>query len=891
MALTIGTQLGSHEIIELLGKGGMGEVYRARDLKLKREVAIKILPEEFSRDADRVSRFQREAEVLASLNHPNIAAIHHLEETNGTRYLVLELVEGETLADRIARGPVPVEEALLIAKQICDAVQAAHDRGVIHRDLKPANIKLAPGGKVKVLDFGLAKALTEASGVTTVSNSPTLVSGSMGGVIIGTAAYMSPEQARGTQLDARTDIWSFGCILYELLTAKAVFTGATVTDIIAKVIEAQPDWNLLPSDTPLFVRTLLESTLAKDRNERLQHIGDARVFLKVREIPSSPTVPAARAGRRGKFLSAALVIALAGSLVPTSLYFLRAPEEKPEVRFEIAAPGISNVPAISHDGRSVAYVLQREGKTAIWIRPMGELQARILPGTDNGLSPFWSPDDRYLAFFADDRLKKIAISGGPPTTLADTPVTVQGDWNRDGIILFSAIVPGSNVPAIVRISESGGPVTPVTKPGDRSLWPQFLPDGRHFLYFNALISGEQPVLFAGSLDGALPIRIMALGNIAERNYPGRYSPPGYLLFVRDGVLMAQGFDAKHLKLTGEPITIAEPAGAFGVSEQGTVVYQRGFGRGGRGGEQLVWIDRDGKPGTPVGTIGNYVSLRLSPDGHRVAVDPTNAGNRDIWVIDLERGIPNRLTTDPAEDLDPIWSPDGKRIVFLSSRKRDRKIFVRSAISIGGEETIDSGSGPDTIDIAADWSLDGKYLVLLRSSTKNQNLAPAESIWIKPMSGDGKPFPYIQSESFRYDEPHVSPNGRWLAYATNESGIYQIVVQTFPDPLGDKSQVTVSGGIYPTWRGDSRELYYIAPDRKLMSVSVKDGAKLELGEPKALFQTPLLIPRLPTANRYDASPDGKRFLFIAPADAVNASAANTSDTITAIVNWTAALHKK
>src|SRR5215467_7869765 len=444
MPLTIGSQLGSHEITALLGKGGMGEVYRARDLKLKREVAIKILPEEFSRDADRVSRFQREAEVLASLNHPNIAAIHEFEETKGTRYLVLELVEGETLADRIARGPVPAEEALTIAQQVCDALEAAHEKGIIHRDLKPANIKLAPGGKVKVLDFGLAKAQTDAASTTTLSNSPTLVSGSMGGVILGTAPYMSPEQARGKIVDARTDIWAFGCLLYEMLAGQQTFTGETATDTLARVLEGQPRWDVLPANTPVLLRVLLEAALKKDPKVRLQNIADTRIFLSWPATieRSAPVVIRDRGSRRGWFAAAVLAVALVTALVPAGLYFMRAPAELPLMRFEMPAPGFVSGGGryISPDGQRIAYIAANGGKPSIWIRSIGSLAAKQIQGTDNaaGTALFWAPDSHRLAFVADGKLKKVDISAGSVQTLRDAPPvgTAGGAWNRDGVILL-----------------------------------------------------------------------------------------------------------------------------------------------------------------------------------------------------------------------------------------------------------------------------------------------------------------------------------------------------------------------------------------------------------------------------------------------------------------------
>jgi serine/threonine protein kinase len=812
MALTIGSQLGSHEITALLGKGGMGEVYRARDLKLKREVAIKILPEEFSSDADRVSRFQREAEVLASLNHPNIAGIHDLQEANGSRFLILELVEGETLADRLKRGPIPLDEALLIAKQIVDALEAAHERGIVHRDLKPGNIKQTPEGTVKVLDFGLAKAMQGrfASGQA-FSNSPTLkMSGSMGGVILGTAPYMSPEQARGKEVDGRTDIWAFGCVLYEMLTGQQTFTGETTTDVLAKVLEGQPKWEDLPAETPSSIRFLLESALNKDPKQRLQYIGDAKLLLNRPATldKSTATTVRARSSRRGWFITVALIAALVASLVPATLYFLRPTEEKTAIRFDIPAPGIqpTEYPAVSPDGQYVAYRRQADGKSTIWIRAMSEDQARSLAGTESGGAPFWSPDSRSIAFIADGKLKKISIAGGPATTITETPIApVPGTWNRDGVILFTSGQTG-NQSLITRVSESGGTVTPVgttRRDGFADILPQFLPDGRHFLYVSVTGPIGTMDLYAGSLDGGTPVHVMSYGSVNLTNgldFIPQYAAPGYLLFGRGGILVAQPFDEKRLKLSGEPVAIAEHIGPFSVSAQQTLVYRSINSQGtAAGSQQVVWMNRKGNRGPSVTMPGFFQSLRLSPNGHRLALDQRDKeNNTDIWVIDLDRGVSDRLTFDPAADAYPRFSPDGKQIVFTSNRPGLREMFTRPSVSIGVDQLLPSDTPNGIEDVAEDWSPpDGKYVVFVRAPIGGQHI----DIWVKPTFGDGKPFPFVQSKSFVQGQPRLSPDGHWLAYMTNQTGTDQIVVQTFPDPKGDKKTVTASGGVLSdlAWR--------------------------------------------------------------------------------------------
>jgi eukaryotic-like serine/threonine-protein kinase len=677
-----------------------------------------------------------------------------------------------------------------------------------------------------------------------------------------------------------------------MLTARPAFPGATATDIIAKVIEGQPNWDLLPAETPFWIHTLLASTLTKDRTERLQQIDDARVFIKVGQMPM-PVAPSARPNRAGRFVTAALGVVLVASLVPASLYFLRTPEEQSAVRFEMAAQG-ELPPIISPDGQSIAYVEATEGKNAIWIRRVGELTGRLLTGTENGSAPFWSPDSRYVGFFADGRLKKINVTGGPATTLAQTSINAPGAWNREGVILFSAL--GNGGPQIVRVAESGGAVTPVTssvpKNGGFSILPQFLPDGRHFLY--VVRDGGEGEIYVSSLDGAEPVKVLSADS---GTVDARYASPGYLVFRRARALMAQRFDLNTMSIDGEPIGIAEGAGPFSVSDQGTLVYRSARAEQGQieRATQLRWFDRNGKPGASVGMQAIYGALRLSPDGRRAAVDQGLRLGGDIWVVDLDRGVSNRLTFDPAIDSSPVWVADGTRIAFASNRPRlsgSTRIFLRSANGVGNDELLPVPSPPApeaSIEVPVDWSADGRHLVFVRGALDNSHV----DIWVKPI-GDGKPFPYAQSTSFRQGASRISPNGRWMAYMTNESGTYQIVVRSFPDPNQGKWQISAQGGINPMWRGDGRELYYLALDGKLMVVPVKDGADFEPAQPTVLFQTPLTIPALPGPSPYDVSADGQRFLLIAPSntpDSTSNTAAGDPSVVTTIVNWTAALRQK
>jgi Tol biopolymer transport system component/tRNA A-37 threonylcarbamoyl transferase component Bud32 len=910
MAIPTGTRIGPYEVTSQIGEGGMGVVYRARDTKLQRDVALKVLPDHFANDPDRLARFQREAQLLASLNHPNVAHIYGLEQTGGTGCIVMELVEGETIAERLRSGPLSVDEAVRIAGQIADAVEAAHERGIIHRDLKPANIKVTADGTVKVLDFGLAKIAeplpATASRTIPVGESPTAMSASIPGVVMGTAAYMSPEQARGRTVDTRTDIWAVGCVLYEMLTARPAFGGETVTDIVARILEREPEWNVLPADVPSSIRTLLEVTLSKDLRQRLQHIGDTRVFLNrasFRETPSV-AVPAARSTRRMWLARAAVSLALLAALIPATLYFLRVPEEESEFRFEMpAAAGIVNSSlTLSPDSRRLAYVANTGGTRAVWIQQVGSLDAaQPLPGTEDAGDSLlgWAPDSRRLGFFAGG-LKTIDVNSGSVSQLASTPIAAPGAWSRDGDILFSTL--GAGIPVIGRVGEIGGDVTLITTPDpavptNGHFLPRFLPDDRRFLFIAppAALRQEETGLYAGSLDTQSTVRRGTLGVDADVRVTNQLIAiaNGYLLRVHNRELFAERIDDSGAALGGDPVRIAERVAGFSVSDK-LLIYRQAAPDvvdESVAVKQLVWFDRTGKPEVRPAAEGDYLSVELSPDERRVAVTAGRANQLDVSTIDLERGSKDLLTTQPLLDWLPLWDPvSGSEIIFSSQggAPGTPDLYRRSSVSVGGNRHVFGDTS--WASITQDWSPDGKYLLLMR---RQAPAAAGWDLWYLPLTTGGKATPYIESQ-FQKVHAQFSPNGRWVAYATNESGNFQIVIQTFPDPKS-KIVVTSKGGIEPRWSRDGRELYYLAPDGKLMVVPVvKDDGDLPVFGPEtALFPTPLTTFSTAPGFRYDVADNGKRFLIIAPVNASPATASATeadSTPIVAIYNWAAALRK-
>ena len=887
MSLTLGTSFGPYEILAPIGAGGMGEVYRARDTKLKRDVALKVLPEPFACDAGRMARFQREAEVLASLNHPNIAHIYGVEE----RALAMELVDGDTLP-----CPLPLDTALVYAKQIAEALEYAHDRGVIHRDLKPANIKVTSDGVVKVLDFGLAKAVEEPGfNDGDPSASPTLTLGhTQVGVVMGTAAYMAPEQAAGAKVDRRADIWSFGAVLYEMLSGKRAFGGDSVADTLATVMKVEPDWTALPQDISPSIQTLVRRCLTKDRKQRLQAIGEARIVLEnpPRDETVSSTPITARLGSRFGWITA-VVFALAFGAV-AFIQFRQQPPIERTLRYTIAAPENSFVHsfAISPDGRLVVIAAAINGKQQLWLRPLDALQAQPMPTTEDATYPFWSPDNRYIGFFAQGKLKKIAASGGPAQSLCDAAAARGGSWNREEVIVFSQS--GNGAQGIQRVAAAGGVPADAVKTKGVFRYPVYLPDGRRFLYTD-IHSSETSGIYVSSLDGADNRRILADRSavVFAPSSPG--SRAGHLLFVRENNLMALPFDAATAQASGDVFPFIEGVGVslanagyapITVSENAVLLYWVGNAAGGS--NQLVWYDRTGMILGPVGGPGNMFSPAISSDEKVVAFTRgrVGAGGFDIWLRDLARATDTRFTAGGL-NFGVSWSPKGDRLVFSSSGGGGGAfgaLYQKASNGSSSAELLLANSTRS--DRSEQWSRDGRFIVYTRTDRKT-NL----DVWVLPIgeaSTDRKPFAFLQTE-FNESQGQLSPDSRWMAYTSDESGQREVYVRPFPSGDG-RWKISTAGGEQPRWRGDGKELFYAAADGKITSVGLKvtPGPKPSFAAdiPVPLFDSRIVAPGTNVENlfQYDVTADGKRFLV------VTTTVPSTVPPLTVVVNWNAALKK-
>jgi len=888
MPLAAGTKLGPYEIIELIGAGGMGEVYRAADTRLQREVAIKISAEAFS------ERFEREARVVASLNHPNICTLFDV----GPNYLVMELIDGPTLAGRIREGPIPLDEALSLARQIADALEAAHEKGVVHRDLKPGNVKITTGGVVKVLDFGLAKVAGNAAAPS--GNSPTLTMGAtQAGMIMGTASYMSPEQAKGKPVDKRADIWAFGVVLHEMLTGRKLFERESLSETLAGVLKEPPDLTLVPAQ----VRPLLQRCLEKDPKKRLRDIGDAMAFLEStpEPIPSVASVPPPPPRRQWLWPSIAALF-LFTTLALSFIHFREAPPPARLMHFTIPAPEKNSITqalfAVSPNGRYVVFEARgADGISRLWLRDLEETEAKPLPGTERSGTtvPFWSPDSRFVAFNTSDpagrKLKKIDVTGGPPQIICDLPPSgnseLGGSWNREGTILF-----GSDR-GVMRVSAAGGVASPATSLNPSwkerlQLSPTFLPDGKHFLYVrNSNANPEKTGLYEGSLDSKPEQQSsrLLLAGFTSVYVPSSDPAHGQVLFVCNGSLLAQAFDNSRSELSGSPIAVAENVGTsgggawgrFSASLNGVLVYQTEDIPNVR----LTWYDRNGRVLGTVGEPARYLRLVLSRDGTKAAlnrIDPLS-GDRDIWLVDLAQGTSTRFTFDPFSDT-PIFSPDGNRVAFRSSRNGALGLYEKAANGAGSEDMLVK---PTTAGTLSDWTADGRFLIYGGGAPFNT--------WVLPLNGDRRPFPFARTQ-FTEISAHLSPDGRFIGYASNESGRNEVYVKPFspqPDAGSSAAKWLISrngsaGMVH--WRKDGKELYYLGLDGNVMAVDVSTTPAFHAGVPKVLFAVPPAFMRLSSTpgNLGDVAPDGQRFLFALPPEK------NGRDELSVILNWTEKLRR-
>jgi Tol biopolymer transport system component len=890
MALAPGTRLGPYEVLAPLGAGGMGEVYKARDTRLDRTVAIKVLPESLSATPELRARFEREARAVSSLNHPHICTLYDIGREQGVDYLVMEHIEGETLAARLEKGPLSTPEVLRHAAEIADALDKAHRQGMVHRDLKPGNVMLTKSG-AKLLDFGLARVIAPAvpgSGSGSLpmmlSQTPTVATPLTGaGMLVGTFQYMSPEQLEGQEADARSDIWAFGATVYEMATGKKAFEGHSQASLIASILREQPRpiAELQPL-TPPGLDRVVQRCLAKDPDDRWQSARDLAHELKwIADAGTKAGVPAPVAARRRRLGQLSTVVAAASTLGMIAFavgFVLRAPAKPEVVRFEIRPPSaiqFQDAPRLSPDGHILAYsATDSTGTSRIWIRPLSAMVAQPLGGTEGVFQrPFWSPDSRYLGFFAGGKLKKIEISGGPPITICDAATGSDGTWSRLGVILYD----GGTSDPIKRVSASGGVPVPAALPDTaRHLgvgWPTFLPDGRHFVY---MVIGDKSGLRIGKLDSK------EFKDICPADSRAEFAPPGYLLFLRGGSLVAQPFDERALKLKGEPFPVAEPVrgspnggGDFSVSRDGALVYAAGAGQRGR----LVWAGRDGKLQEIEGTtnIPTLLNLALSPDTRRVAVrvmDP-QVRTRDIWLVDLARGVTSRFTFEPSNQNHPLWAADGSRVLYFSDASEARGIHLKSASGAGGDELL-LKSNEDLVP--TDWSRDGRYVIYEMAKATGNN-----EVWALPTFGERKPFPFLQAQ-FNQFGGRLSPDGRWLAYASDESGRPEVYVQTFPEH-GGKWQISTNGGMDPRWRGDGKELFYLSADQRLMTVSIVTTPAFEADVPKPLFPVQVMFPGLGLRTHYDVTADGQRFLLVSPLGSETLAGTQV------VLNWTAEARRK
>ena len=887
--LVAGARLGAYQLVAPLGAGGMGEVWRATDAQLGRDVALKLLPADVADDPERLARFQREARVLASLNHPSIATLFGLETFDARHVLVMELVDGVDLSERIERGPVPLAEALPIALQIAQALEAAHEKGIVHRDLKPANVKLRPDGTVKVLDFGLAKAWAEEQAQRNLSISPTLTQQhTKAGVILGTAAYMAPEQAAGQEADRRADLWAFGVVLWEMLTGRKLFEGETVSHVLAAVLKDAPDLKALPADLPPALLRLVTTCLRKKPARRLQSIGDARLLIEdylAQPEAFAPPAPAAAATATGtprRGLASALPWALAALGLTVGLggsLLVRRGAPAPLVKASIPAPegtGFSlssespGPVAVSPDGRRLAFAAaDADGKVRLFVRNLDAGAANALPGTDGAAYPFWSPDSRWVGFFVRTErvLRKVDVSGGPPVTLCPAPNGKGGTWSAEGTIVFS---PDASGP-LQRVPAAGGVPQPVTKVDgskhNSHRHPRFLPDGRRFLAFARGLAPDRSSILLGSLDGET--RELLRGT-SQAEYAS-----GNLLFVRERVLVAQPFDAANGSLRGEPVPVAEDVlvltgaavAVFSTSQNGVLAYLTGRAEAET---KLEWRDRTGRVNGSMGDAAVHRVATLSPDGRYAAarINDTSIGTHDLWIYEIGRGLKTRFTFDPAEETWPTWAPDSKTLYFASNPKGHQEVYRKNVDGAGDVELVYTGK-PDSLPVSV--SPDGKNLLLNRTGETTRT-----DIWVLPLEPKAEPRVFRQTE-FWEGAGSFSPDGRWVTYGSNESGEYEVYVAPFPGP-GRRWQVSTHSGAYPQWRADGREIVYVQMDGQVVSAEVAaEGESFRVGAVTPLFR--LSVPS-PGGASFSFASDGKSFLV------VPSSVQKTGGFLSLVLGWRA-----
>jgi eukaryotic-like serine/threonine-protein kinase len=901
MSLVSGTRLGRYDIRAKLGEGGMGEVYRAYDEKMNREVAIKVLPAALSSDKDRLARFEQEAQAAGSLNHPNILTIHQIDTHKGAPYIVSELLEGDELRDRLDGGAIALRKAIDYAQQIVNGLSAAHSKGIVHRDLKPENLFITNDERVKILDFGIAKLITSPQATNPdISEDATRKVLTNPGVVMGTVGYMSPEQVRGESTDHRSDIFSFGAILHEMLTGRRAFKRETMAETMTAILKEEPEElsasnpNINPS-----LERIVNRCLEKKPERRFQSTQDLAFALDALSAPTSSTgagvtTAAAEAVAESKrsiwlerlpWIAAAVFLVFFLAALPFAIKYFRQPTSTRPVAasFLISPParstGFGQI-AISPDGRNLVFNTSLDGQNQMWVRPINSLTAKRIPGTDGSNAfMFWSPDSRSVVFLSDGKIKKIDIATGLVQVICDFAADrrgFSGSWNRDGTIIFFVGALG-----IYRVPASGGTPTPI--PGFEKSeevlkrWPQFLPDGKHFLYLATTVAKSSSEVMVGSIDGGESKHLFT--STSNALYASFGNGEGYVVFSRDGALLAQRFDADKLALIGEPVRIADQVrinynsrAYFSISENGTLVFDSSSDLENR---QLTWFDRSGKQLETAGPVGSYLLARLSPDQKRIAVSrrEPSGGVFDIYVYDIARGTSSRLTTS-SSDVDSLaWSPDGNYIAWSSRAAAQLKsqIYKKLASGAGEVETIAQSSNPIFV---TDWSRDGKF-ILYTDADPTTNL----NIWVVPLEGDRKPYIYFQSP-LEDERGRFSPNGHFVAYRSRESATEEIYVQTFP-ASGGKWPISTNGGQNPVWAPKGNEIFFIAPDGKLMSVDVGSGNAFDPGKPKALFDT--LMARTSQGTTFDVSADAQRFLFIS-------RMAEATSSLSVVINWTADLKK-